>query len=212
MTLDEQIEAAGLAPGRPLLAVDADEVLVHFAPHLARWLEGLGWRLALTEYRLDGAIRRVGTGEAAGIEQGRGLLRRFFDEETHRQDAMAGAAEGLAALAGGAQIVVLTNVPAPARAARVSNLAGHGMAFPVIANEGGKGPALAELARRVAAPVAFVDDSPGQIVSARRHAPGVRRIHFTGSDYLRPVMPVVAEADHSIGDWPSLVGLLRSGF
>ena len=59
MTLDEQIEAAGLAPGRPLLAVDADEVLVHFAPHLARWLEGLGWRLALTEYRLDGAIRKI---------------------------------------------------------------------------------------------------------------------------------------------------------
>lgn len=211
MTLDEQIEAAGLVAGRPLLAVDADEVLVHFAPHLDRWLAGLGWRLALTEYRLDGAIRRADTGEAAGQDQGRALLHRFFDEETHRQEAMAGAAEGLAALAPHAQIVVLTNVPKPARAARVANLAGHGIPFPVIVNEGGKGPALADLARRAAAPVAFIDDSPGQIVSARRHAPAVRRIHFTGSDYLRPVMPVVPEADHSIGDWPSLVALLRGG-
>ncbi|GIX13645.1 MAG: hypothetical protein KatS3mg118_1604 [Paracoccaceae bacterium] len=210
--LAAQIDAAPLSPGRPLIVVDADEVLVHFAPHLARWLAAQGWRLALREYRLDGAIRHAGTGEPAGAERIRALLDRFFAEETHRQEAIAGAAAGLAALAPRAQIVVLTNVPAHARAARMRNLAGHGMAFPVIANTGGKGRALAELARRAAAPVAFIDDSPVQIVSARRHAPGVVRIHFTGSEYLRPVMPQVAEADHTAPDWPSLVALLERGW
>lgn len=206
--LSAQIDAAGLLRGRPLLAVDADEVLVHFAPHFARYLEGRGWRLALTEYRLDGAIRHHRTGETAGKDQGRALIAEFFATETHRQEALEGAAEGLSHLARAAQIVILTNVPGAQRDARAGNLAGHGMRYPVIANEGGKGPALAELSRRIAAPTVFVDDSPGQILSAHRHAPHVRRVHFTGQDYLRAVMPEVAEADHVAPDWPSLAELL----
>lgn len=194
-----------LRPGVPLVAVDADEVLVIFAEHFARFLAARGFRLALTEYRIDGAILDLRTGDRAGREQGWGLIHAFFAEETGRQDPVPGAAEGLRALADRAQVVVLTNVPRGSRAARIANLAGHGMDWPVVANEGGKGRALAELARRVRAPVAFVDDSPVQIQSAARHAGAALRVHFVGSPMVRAVMPPVPEAHHAPPDWEGIV-------
>ncbi len=201
-----QIDAVPMIRGRPLAVVDADEVLVLFAEHLARYLSGLGWELSLTEYRLDGAIRHRATGAVATPEQA--LIARFVAAETHRQAAVAGAAAGLAALAETAQVIVLTNVPAFARDARVANLAAHGMDYPVIVNTGGKGPVLAELARRAAAPAVFIDDSPFQHASAARHAPAVRRVHFVGSPMVRAVCPPVPEAQITAPDWPGIVAAL----
>ncbi|RMF38751.1 MAG: hypothetical protein D6754_06890 [Alphaproteobacteria bacterium] len=204
-----QIEAAGIRPGRPLVAVDADEVLVHFARHLARFVGTRGWKLDLSEYRLDGAIRRLEDDRPAGREEIWSLILDFFETETARQEAIAGAAEGLHTLSRRAQIVVLSNVPMAARAARIANLAGHGIAYPVIANQGGKGRALAELARRAAAPVAFIDDSPAQIESAARHAGTALRVHFVGSEFLRPIAPQVPQAHCAPADWPQVVAAVE---
>jgi hypothetical protein len=204
-----EIDALALETGRPLLAVDADEVLVLMAEHFDRFLRGRGWRLELSAYRLDGAMVEIATGFRAGREQGWAMIDAFFAEETQRQSAVAGAAVGLAAIAGFAQVVVLTNVPGFAAADRVANLLGHGIDYPVIVNEGGKGRALAALSRRVWAPVAFVDDSPSQIASAARHAPEVTRLHFVGSPMVRAVVPPVPEAHHAPPDWPGIVATLR---
>ncbi|WP_118135894.1 hypothetical protein [Oceanicella sp. SM1341] len=212
MTLDAalhaEIRALALDENRPLLVVDADEVMVHFAEHLTRWLEAQGWALRLTEYKLDGAIRHIETGEPPGALRLRELLDGFIDAETRNQLAVEGAADTLAALSRHTQVVVLTNVPARVRADRVANLAALGMGYPLLANSGPKGPALAALAGRVSAPVAFVDDSPLQIDSAARHAAGVRRIHFSGSEMLRAILPPVPRADHAVLSWEEIAGLL----
>ncbi|MEO1471771.1 MAG: hypothetical protein AAFV86_22265, partial [Pseudomonadota bacterium] len=195
------IEAAGIRRGVPLLAVDADEVLVEFAAHLARWLDAMGYEMRLTEYRLEGAIFGAGEADPVSFEGAIRLIDAFFEEETRAQQALAGAVEAVSRLGREAQVVVLTNVPRPARAARVTNLAGLGIEAPVVANAGGKGRALRLMAEKADAPVVFVDDSPGQIESAAKHSDHVARIHFRGSPYIRPVLPPSALAHDDVGDW-----------
>ncbi|QIE55913.1 HAD family hydrolase [Pikeienuella piscinae] len=202
-----ELESAGVEPGRPLIAVDADEVLVHFAEHFAEWVMEKGFEFELTEYRLDTAIRR--DGEALSRDEIFPLVWGFVECETRRQRQIDGAAAALRRLAGVAQIVVLTNAPAQVRADRVANLAGLDMPFPVVMNEGGKGRALDWLASRANAPVAFIDDSGDQHASARRHAGDVARLHLVGSTMLKPIVGPAETADHHPHDWREAEDMIR---
>lgn len=204
----EELEAAAIEPGRPLLAVDADEVLVHFARHFGAWLESLGYAFKLTEYRLDTAIRGP-RGEALTRAEIQPLVWDFIEAETRRQPAVDGAAETLARLSREAQVVVVTNAPAKVRACRVANLAGLGMDYPVVMNEGGKGRALRWLADRAAAPVAFVDDSADQLASVARHAAEAARLHLVGCETLRPIVGRAESADHHVEDWRAAEETIR---
>ncbi len=200
-----------IRPDRPLLVVDCDEVMVDFAGHLGRFAESLGIVMRLERYELEGAFRETSTGRRLAFPEAIGLIQRFFAEETARQAALPGAAEALDRLSDAAQIVVLTNVPHRARPARIANLAGLGMGYPLVANEGGKGRALAWLASRLApgVPIAFVDDSPSQIASAARRAEAVRRVQFLGAVAVRGVIPAAPEADHRVASWAAAEGVIR---
>lgn len=209
-TVAEQIAALPFRRGRPLLAVDCDEVLVFFAAHFEAFIGRLGFRLELETHRIDGAVVEAATGARAGSAQTGMLIERFFAEETRTQEPVPGAAAALAGLSRVADIVVLTNVPAFARADRVAKLAALGMPYPVVANTGGKGRALANLARRAAGPVGFVDDSPVQIESAARHAPGVARVHFVGCPRVRAVTPAPAAPHAAAADWGAVAALLSA--
>lgn len=199
----QQVAALALQPDRPLVVVDADEVLVHFALPFGSWLERRDWRFGLHEYQLDRAISRADGSNATALETHH-LIMDFIADQTLHQPATAGAAATLASIARQAQIVVLTNVPLPQREHRQINLAGHAMAYPVIVNEGPKGPALAEFACRVTAPIAFIDDNPGQIDSAAVHAPHILRFQFTGCDLVRAVLPPANSASLRPQNWTEL--------
>jgi len=207
-----QLEALPLDPARPLLAVDADEVLVVFAAHLARFVAGLGYEMRLTEYRLEGAIRRRDTGEAIAFADSLALIDRYFTEEMHNQVDIPGAAEALARLSTLAQVVVLTNVPRHAREARVARLSALGMGYPLVENAGGKGPALAWMAARTGTPVAFIDDSPAQIESAAAHLPDALHLHFAGSAFVGRVIPHCAEASARVANWAEAERRLAAHF
>ena len=56
-----QLRTLSIVPGRPLLAVDADEVLVYLAEHLARYLPTIGFDIRLTQYQLEGSIFPAGS-------------------------------------------------------------------------------------------------------------------------------------------------------
>jgi len=185
----DQLGAVQLVPGQPLVAVDADEVLVIFAAHLARYAARRGYEMRLTKYRLEGTFFHAGTERALDFDQSIRLINAFFEEETLSQQAVPGASEALGRLSRIAQIIVLTNVPRHARAMRIANLQALGMGYPLIENGGGKGRALAWLAVRAQAPAAFIDDSPHQLESAQRRAPDVARLHFVGLDYVARVLP-----------------------
>jgi hypothetical protein len=200
-----------LVAGRPLLVVDADEVLVHLAAHLARFVDTLGYDMNLTVYRLEGALRHRETDTLVDFAGAIALINRFFEEETLAQQPIDGAAEALSLLARSAQVVVLTNVPRHGREARIENLGALGMAYPLVENTGGKGRALAWLADRVdGAPVAFVDDSPNQIESAARRAPQVTRLHFVGAEYVADLIPHCPDANHRVASWAEAEAILRT--
>ena len=206
--VEEQLSVIDLHKDRPLLAVDVDEVIVGLAGHLTDYAQENGFTLRLTSYKLNGALWRA-DGSAASGEEFQSLFRGFFETQTRHQRAYPGAAEALRALSDRIQIVIVTNVPFYARADRVANLQGHGIAYPLVANAGPKGPTLHWLAER-AGPMAFIDDSPAQLASAAAEAPGVTRIHFVGDDALRGYLADLDEAQYRAENWTELQKIVEA--
>ncbi|HZD26631.1 MAG TPA: hypothetical protein VE631_10255 [Alphaproteobacteria bacterium] len=198
-----QIERLTLAPGRPLIVTDADEVLFAFVRGLERYLATQGAYLDLSSFSLTGNIRRRADGEPLEATAVRDLIRDFFAEHTEELEPVAGAPEALAALAGRSQILVLSNVPLDQLAARRRALARHGMDYPLVANIGRKGAAVAELARRVAAPVFFLDDIPHNIASVAELAGEAVRLHFVADPRLARLLEPAADAHARTDDWAS---------
>jgi phosphoglycolate phosphatase-like HAD superfamily hydrolase len=205
--LHEQVRAQlgelALDPGRPLLLTDADEVVLQFVAALELFLAERSLYLDLSSYALTGNIRRVGDGAPASAEAVKALLADFFEERVEHVLPVPGAADALAALSRRAQVVVLSNVPFARRAARQRALKAHGMDFPVIANHGAKGAAVAAITRRMDAPVVFVDDIPSNIASVAEAAPETIRLHFIADPRLARLSPPCPECHARRDDWPA---------
>lgn len=204
-----QLRALDIRRGRPLIVVDVDDCLAVYVDHLSRFMQGIGYDLRLDAYELEGSMFRTGSDEPLPFEDCIEIIYRFFREECLHQQLMPGGAEALHSLAADAQIVILTNVPDIAGEDRRQNLAGHGIPWPVVVNTGGKGRALAWLARAAGAPAAFVDDSVRQIESVARHAPEVVRVHFAGAETVRRLHPDCAAATCQVHDWAQAEAVLR---
>ena len=205
----DQLRALPIVPGRPLLAVDADEVLVYLAEHLVRYLPSIGFEMRLTQYQLEGSIFPAGSEIPVPFDDCLRLIDRFFGDETLNQRSLPGAGEALARLSELAQVMVLTNVPRHARDHRRRNLATLGMGYPMVENAGGKGRALFWMAAKAAAPVVFIDDSLKQHESAARRAPEVTRIHFVGAGHLRRILPESPAAHHRVEGWGECEAVVR---
>lgn len=197
-----QIDGLALDAGRPLLICDADEVLFAFLRGLDQFLHDGGLELRLDSFALTGNIRHRHNGEALEAADVRDLLQRFFAERTESLEPIDGAAAALTGLSERMQVMVLTNIPQPQRDARRRALRKHGMDFPVVANAGRKGAAVARLAARVEAPVVFVDDIPHNIDSVAEHADDVIRLHFVGDERLARMIGPASGAHARHDTWP----------
>lgn len=204
VTVTEQLATLSLQAGRPLLIVDADEVLFYFMRGLERFLEGRGLYFDWQSYALYGNIRHRHDGSPMPAEELHPLLQGFFAEATELLEPVDGAAAALAELAKDVQVVVLSNVPLAARAARERALARHGMAFPLIANHGVKGPAVAALMRMAAAPAVFIDDIPHNHTSVAQTAPKVHRVHFIADPRLAALLGPAPDCHHRAGSWEEI--------
>jgi hypothetical protein len=173
-----QIASLDLDPARPLVICDVDEVTVEFLKGFEAWLGEHDLWLDARSFALNGNVKRRLTHEAVPQGDVNALLDGFFANRTRHLAAVAGAASTLAALAREADVVMLTNIPEAYREDRIANLRDHGMPYPVVANSGPKGPAVTEMAKRHAAPVAFIDDIPHYLASVRDHRPATRLVHF----------------------------------
>ncbi len=196
----KQISGLSVRKGRPLAVLDADEVLVHFALPFAQYLHGEGLSLKLTEYSLENAVLDP-EGRILPLSKVDELLDRFVADHTDVQPVIDGAVRGVQTLGEVADVLVLSNVPHAQHAARVKNLQRIGINVPVLSNTGPKGLALATLREMADAPVLFVDDSPEQIASAAQVVPEITRIHFTGCDMVRGVLPISEHAHHAPSHW-----------
>ncbi|MDH3668390.1 MAG: hypothetical protein OEN23_15795 [Paracoccaceae bacterium] len=205
-----RLRAVAVTPGQPLIAVDADEVLVELSAHLRRWLPAIGYRLELTRYQLEGSIFPEGSDVPLPFDDCLVLIDRFFDSEVLHQRSLPGAPEALGRLSNDFQVVVLTNVPDHGGELRRQNLAGLGMGYPMVVNSGGKGRALAWLAAKAQAPAVFIDDSLKQHESAARRAPEVTRIHFVGASLLSRILPESPAVHHRVEGWEACEVLVSS--
>jgi hypothetical protein len=206
----EQLKSLKLDPSRPLIVSDADEVIFAFVRGLEAFLLDNGHFLDLKSFALSGNIRDSETGEPVSATDVKQLIEGFFDQRTEQIEPVDGAAEALTALSERAEVLVLSNVPLHRREARSRALAKHGMDFPLIANIGTKGGAMAFLVRQREAPVFFLDDIPHNIASVARTAADVIRLHFVADPRLRRLLGAAEDAHERIDDWPQARGYIES--
>lgn len=208
----EQIATLEIDPERPLILSDADEVLLQFATSLEIFLDEQGLYLDLSSFRLVGNIKMKDGHQAVDQQTVTALIRELFASRTETFPAVPGAAEALAQLAPWVQIVVVSNVPESARQARADSLRRQGMPYPVIANQGEKGPAIREIVAEHEAPVIFLDDLPQNIASVASHAAHVHRVHFIADPRLRALLERAEHAHARIDEWPTALDHITAHF
>ena len=108
--------------GRPLIVVDADEVVLRFLAGLEAYLPAQGLFLDLQSYQLTGNIRRISDGAPLDQPAVTALLTAFHASAGLDLAPVKGAPEALADLAQHAQIVVLTNIAQDLAAGRLVQL------------------------------------------------------------------------------------------
>ena len=201
----KQISGLNLDPTLPLMIFDADEVLVHFAEPFAIYLKKHNHRLHLTGYRLDNAIKNAQTDAVADPDTAKDLVWGFINEETKNQPAAKGAPQALKKLRELAQIIILSNVPYTVHDDRVTNLKNIGMDYPLISNEGMKGPAVKEILKNHKAESFFIDDNPYQVESVYNDNQDTVCVHFSVCDLVKPYMPKAVGASIEPSSWNDLV-------
>ena len=204
----KQISNLNIDSNLPLMIFDADEVLVHFAEPFATYIKKHNHRLHLTGYRLDNAIKKADTDEVADPDTAKDLVWGFINEETIRQPAAKGAPQALKKLQAYAQIIILSNVPHSVHDDRVANLKSLNMDYPLISNEGMKGPAVREILRNHKAQSFFIDDNPYQVESVYNDNQQTVCVHFSVCDLVKPYMPKAVGASIEPTSWEDLVAQL----
>lgn len=196
-----QLDGLAVDPDRPTILCDADEVLFAFMVEFERYLHNHGCYYAWRSYALDGNVRRRRGGAALAKTEVSALIQAFFTASTEHLPAVPGAASALSALSRRARIFVLTNLKTEHVAARGRALSRHGLPYPLIANEGAKGPAVGWFAERVAAPLYFIDDSPRHHESVAQRADRAVRIHFVAERRLAGLLGPAEHAHYRTDTW-----------
>jgi hypothetical protein len=205
----ESPETVPLAPSRPLLIVDADEVLFLFADGFDKFLGERGLYLDFSSYMLYGNVRRKSDGAPLPDDAVTQLLDEFrglFDS----LDPVDGALEAIAELSLLLDIVVLSNMTEAQVPLRLKNFSLHGLALPLMINSGLKGPAVSALASRAGKPVFFVDDITRHHASVAEAAPDVIRIHLIGDARFRPTQAVSRHANFRAETWKDAADFIRA--
>lgn len=189
------------ADDRPLLVLDVDDVVLEFIRPFPHFLKSRGFGLTLASFRLTGNIAETATGRLIEQPEVTTLLGDFFDAQADWQSIAEGTADALAALGGQAEIILLTAMPHKHRAARRAHLDTLGLDYPLLTTEMAKGPAIAKLRGLKGRPVAFVDDQPSNLISARNSVADAHLFHLMADNSLRAFLPPVPDDIITVENW-----------
>ncbi|TPI61579.1 hypothetical protein FJ417_09635 [Mesorhizobium sp. B3-1-7] len=189
------------ADDRPLLVLDVDDVVLEFIRPFPHYLKSRGFGLTLASFRLTGNIAETATGRLIEQPEVTALLGEFFDAQADWQSIADGAADALAMLGRSAEIVMLTAMPHKHRDVRRAHLDALGLNYPLLTTEMAKGPAIAKLRGVKGRPVAFVDDQPSNLISARNSVADAHLFHLMADNALRAFLPPTPEDIISVEDW-----------
>lgn len=198
------------ADDRPLLILDVDDVVLEFIRPFPHFLKSRGFGLTLASFRLTGNIAETASGRLIEQPEVTALLGDFFDAQADWQSVTDGAEQALASLDDRAEIVLLTAMPHRHRAARRAHLDALGLPYPLLTTEMAKGPAVAKLRGSKGRPVAFVDDQPTNLISARNSVADAHLFHLMADNSLRAFMPPVPDDIISVEDWRDAVPKIAS--
>ncbi|WP_421912836.1 hypothetical protein [Mesorhizobium sp.] len=190
------------ADDRPLLILDVDDVVLEFIRPFPNFLKARGFGLTLASFRLTGNIAEQATGRLIEQAEVTALLDDFFHTQADWQSITDGAAEALSALGDRAEIVMLTAMPHKHRAVRRAHLDALGLNYPLLTTEMAKGPAVAKLRGDKGRPIAFVDDQPPNLVSARHSVADAHLFHLMADNSLREFLPPIPDDIVVVQDWP----------
>jgi len=194
---------------RPLLILDCDEVILHFAAPFQQWLrETQDMELTFNSFSLTKNLRRIADDSLVAAEEFPALLDGFFAGGQELQQPVPGVVEALADLRKDMDIAVLTNIADAHSAMRISVLRRAGLDLPVHANRGPKGAAVAKMAQGRRA--VFVDDLPPHHQSVADLAAAVGRLHMVADPVLRPLIAPAQAAHARIDDWPQAAPWIRA--
>ncbi|MER9742463.1 MULTISPECIES: hypothetical protein [unclassified Mesorhizobium] len=189
------------ADDRPLLILDVDDVVLEFIRPFPHFLKSRGFGLTLASFRLTGNIAETASGRLIEQPEVTALLGDFFDTQADWQSVTDGAEQALASLSDRVEIVLLTAMPHRHRAARRAHLDALGLPYPLLTTEMAKGPAVAKLRGSKGRPVAFVDDQPTNLISARNSVAEAHLFHLMADNSLRAFLPPVPDDIISVEDW-----------
>lgn len=200
---------------RPLLVLDVDDVLMDFIQPFIRYLDGRGYKLPLRSFKLTGNLARKDTGELVDKDGVSELLNTFFAAQADWQVAAPGSVETLQAFNSDVEIVMLTAMPHQHRAVRRKHLDRIGFPYPLLTTEAAKGPAIRKLRGTSGRPVAFVDDIPNNLASARAAVADAHLFHLMTFPSLRDLLPPFPEDIRVVDDWadagPKIAAALQVG-
>lgn len=197
------LESLGLSRERPLVLIDVDEVLGLFMQGFGDFLETRGLELRIDKFALFQNIYRPGAAQHLEIAEGKQLFDAFFAGHCHEIEPAPGAINALNRLSNHAEILILSNAPAPAERLRTQWLRKHGLAHPLILNTGPKGPIAAGLVAQTRHPTAFVDDLLPNLDSVADHAPATATFQHVADLRLRAYAPQ-SDRHPRIDDWTEL--------
>ncbi|MFC3207797.1 hypothetical protein [Aquamicrobium soli] len=186
---------------RPLLVLDVDDVVLEFIRPFPNFLEKRGLQLTLKSFHLTGNVAETATGRLVEQAEVTALLDEFFDAQAEWQSVTIGAADALAEIGRHAEIVLLTAMFHRHRAARRAHLDALGLAYPLLTTEMAKGPAVAKLRGATRRPVAFVDDQPANLLSARESVADAHLFHLMADNSLRDFLPPIPDDITVVEDW-----------
>ena len=202
--LPPEIDHLTVDPAAPMLILDVDEVLAMFMLGFERFVGRHGLEMRITRFALFENLYRPGAPDPVEAAHGRSLFDAFFDTNGDDIDPAVGASQAVERLSKRATVVILTNAPDKSRQARSRWLDKHGFPYPLIINTGPKGAAVAALAARTRAPVAFVDDLLPNLDSVAERAPEVHRFQMVADERLRPLAYSDVSRHTRIDHWPAL--------
>ncbi|AZN99625.1 hypothetical protein EJ066_22260 [Mesorhizobium sp. M9A.F.Ca.ET.002.03.1.2] len=189
------------ADDRPLLVLDVDDVVLEFIRPFPHFLQARGFGLTFASFRLTGNIAEQASGRLVEQAEVTALLDEFFDAQADWQSITDGAADALATLGERAEIVMLTAMPHKHRAVRRAHLDALGLTYPLLTTEMAKGPAVAKLRGIKSRPIAFVDDQPNNLVSARNSVADAHLFHLMADNSLRAFLPPMPDDIAVVEDW-----------
>ena len=197
------LQSLGLSPERPLVLIDVDEVLGLFMQGFGDFVATRGLEMRIDKFALFQNIYRPSASEHLEIAEGKALFDTFFAGHCDQIEPAPGAIDALNALSNHAEILILSNAPAPAERLRTGWLRKHGLAHPLILNTGPKGPIAAGLVAQTLHPTAFVDDLLGNLDSVADHSPATATFQHVADLRLRAFAPS-SERHRRIDDWADL--------